>query len=316
MSCLRLQMAFGWQQFRAYVVPFILFGLYVGVGILFYTNVETKSCAAKAAEPVDAVLDEASSGSGDGLTDSAGTFVSAASALDLEGDSASGSGQGYAAATAGAPADEADSGSGTGSGAQLVESTGCATVEESNCTESWSAIDAFYFAVVTMSTVGYGDYSPSTDGSRLFTIFYLFIGVVCIFSQLTDPVMLVAQPVFDWTRMVMKRLIPDPPPIDVNGNGSADFQPPGNARAYYAKNLVGPVIITLLLQVLSAICFVKIEGWGFGIAVYHSLVTATTVGYGDVSIDSDGGELRQPCHAYALPRIRPATLRPTATAVV
>ena len=65
---------------------------------------------------------------------------------------------------------------------------------------------------------------------------------------------------------------------DVNGNGSADFQPPGDARAYYAKNLVGPVLITLALQVLSAACFVRIEGWGFGIAIYHSLVTATTVG--------------------------------------
>ena len=294
----------GKEDFKTYVFPFILFGLYVGVGILFYTNVETKSCsAADAADAADAVAIE-EAGSGSGLTDSSGTFVSAASTVDLEGDIASGSGSGYAADATGSGSGSAD--------ALLVEDAGCAVVQESNCTESWSPIDALYFAVVTMSTVGYGDYSPSTDGSRLFTIFYLFIGVVCVFSQLTDPVMLVARPVFDWTRMVLRLLIPDPPPIDVNGNGSADFQPPGGARAYYAKNLAGPVLITLALQVVSAACFVRIEGWGFGVALYHSIVTATTVGYGDVSIDSDGGEPRLPtAHASSSSSSSSSRSRPT-----
>ena len=41
----------GKKEFRAYVFPFILLGLYVGVGTLFYTNVETKSCSATTTEP-------------------------------------------------------------------------------------------------------------------------------------------------------------------------------------------------------------------------------------------------------------------------
>lgn len=43
--------------------------------------------------------------------------------------------------------------------------------------EKWSWIDALYFTVVTLATVGYGDLHPSSDGSRLFTIFFILIGV-------------------------------------------------------------------------------------------------------------------------------------------
>ena len=43
-------------------------------------------------------------------------------------------------------------------------------------------VDALYFSVVTISTVGYGDISPSTDGSRLFTTIYILFGVTIVLS--------------------------------------------------------------------------------------------------------------------------------------
>ncbi|MEL6590165.1 MAG: potassium channel family protein [Bacteroidota bacterium] len=43
--------------------------------------------------------------------------------------------------------------------------------------ESWTYIQSFYFSVVTVTTVGYGDLSPSSDISRLFTAIYILIGV-------------------------------------------------------------------------------------------------------------------------------------------
>jgi voltage-gated potassium channel len=49
--------------------------------------------------------------------------------------------------------------------------------------EGWSIIDALYFCVMTMSTVGYGDLSPSNNISKIFTIVYslmtigVFVGV-------------------------------------------------------------------------------------------------------------------------------------------
>jgi hypothetical protein len=43
--------------------------------------------------------------------------------------------------------------------------------------EEWTWIQSFYFSVVTLTTVGYGDLNPTTDGSRLFTALYILSGV-------------------------------------------------------------------------------------------------------------------------------------------
>ena len=43
--------------------------------------------------------------------------------------------------------------------------------------EKWSWLDAYYFCVVTLATVGYGDFVPKTAAGKLFTTFYIFAGV-------------------------------------------------------------------------------------------------------------------------------------------
>ena len=43
--------------------------------------------------------------------------------------------------------------------------------------EDWTLIQALYFSVVTLATVGYGDLTPTSDFSRIFTIVYIFIGL-------------------------------------------------------------------------------------------------------------------------------------------
>lgn len=48
--------------------------------------------------------------------------------------------------------------------------------------ESWSWVDAFYFSVITLTTVGYGDLSPSTELSKIFTSFYVLSGIGIIFA--------------------------------------------------------------------------------------------------------------------------------------
>jgi len=42
--------------------------------------------------------------------------------------------------------------------------------------EGWSVLDALYFCVVTLATVGYGDFAPRTPIGKLFTIVYILIG--------------------------------------------------------------------------------------------------------------------------------------------
>ena len=43
--------------------------------------------------------------------------------------------------------------------------------------EGWSYLDALYFCVVSLATVGYGDLTPTTPIARMFTIVYLINGI-------------------------------------------------------------------------------------------------------------------------------------------
>jgi len=43
--------------------------------------------------------------------------------------------------------------------------------------EHWSYVDAFYFCVMTMTTIGFGDLTPTTDLSKIFTVLYAFLTI-------------------------------------------------------------------------------------------------------------------------------------------
>ena len=46
--------------------------------------------------------------------------------------------------------------------------------------EGWGIIDSFYFSVISLTTVGYGDFAPQTDVGKLFTTIYIFLGLSVI----------------------------------------------------------------------------------------------------------------------------------------
>ncbi len=43
--------------------------------------------------------------------------------------------------------------------------------------EKLTWLDSFYFTVITLATVGYGDIVPTTPAGKLFTIFYVLVGI-------------------------------------------------------------------------------------------------------------------------------------------
>lgn len=43
--------------------------------------------------------------------------------------------------------------------------------------EGWSVLDALYFSVITLTTIGYGDLHPTTPLSKIFTIIYILVGI-------------------------------------------------------------------------------------------------------------------------------------------
>lgn len=51
--------------------------------------------------------------------------------------------------------------------------------------EHWSLLDSLYFCVMTMSTIGYGDLTPSSDVSKIFTILYSIISIGVFVSMVS-----------------------------------------------------------------------------------------------------------------------------------
>ena len=51
--------------------------------------------------------------------------------------------------------------------------------------ENWSWLNSLYFSVTTLTTVSFGDLTPHSAGSKIFTIFYLLIGIGILISFIT-----------------------------------------------------------------------------------------------------------------------------------
>lgn len=50
--------------------------------------------------------------------------------------------------------------------------------------EGWAVLDCFYMSAMTITTVGYGDFAPSTPAGKLFTTLYAFGGIGIMFALL------------------------------------------------------------------------------------------------------------------------------------
>ena len=46
--------------------------------------------------------------------------------------------------------------------------------------EKWDWLDAMYFCVVTLATVGFGDFHPVTPWGKIFTMVYIVFGVALL----------------------------------------------------------------------------------------------------------------------------------------
>ena len=48
--------------------------------------------------------------------------------------------------------------------------------------EGWNLLDSLYFCVISLATIGYGDFVPTTQPGKAFTIIYVINGIVILLA--------------------------------------------------------------------------------------------------------------------------------------
>jgi len=174
--------------------------------------------------------------------------------------------------------------------------------------EEWGVVEAYYFSVVTISTVGYGDYSPSSDGSRVFTGMYAFIGISMVLGLLgsvVDELMLGLQ---GFVLAGFSRAMQEAQRVTRAGKGSqaaagetADSSPEVKiepAWQFYMRGLAFYTLFGLAFSLfISAAILANIDpDLGYGDALWHCYITVLTVGYGDIGLTTDSARLFAAVH--------------------
>ncbi len=136
--------------------------------------------------------------------------------------------------------------------------------------EGWTPIDSVYFVTVTTTTVGYGYLHPTTDKSRLFTIFLILFGttfVIYIVNEFAKTVLLGAQEellYFLLGYMNIKR-------SDVKAK---------DLRLY---KICSSALGIVWISIVGTLFMMSHESWTYLRTVYWLVVTMTTTGYGDIT---------------------------------
>ena len=141
----------------------------------------------------------------------------------------------------------------------------------------WSVLECFYFVVVTLSSVGFGDLTPQTDAMRLFTGAYILVGVGILGTALGEVVssLLDADDSTAAGRLIKW----------LSGAGEEKDE---DGDVTVSASLV-PTLLTVAGTIaLGSAAFFCFDGDLSPIqALYYSIVTVTTVGYGDYTPRDD-----------------------------
>lgn len=172
-------------------------------------------------------------------------------------------------------------------------------------------IDTVYFIAITVTTVGYGDMSPKSDAGKIFVMVFIVVGVALAGVMMTK--------ITDWMLETQKNAVKRSEQkaqemmqkdlAKLKQNLGAHVSEAELARSLSSKEAQGKskveanpiasaLVVISIVVTLGAVVMGQLEGISFLDGCYWSIVTSTTVGYGDVTPKSDDGRIFASFYAF------------------
>ncbi|XP_058063236.1 TWiK family of potassium channels protein 7 [Anopheles bellator] len=138
--------------------------------------------------------------------------------------------------------------------------------------EKWSLLQAVFFASTVITTIGYGNIVPVTDGGRVFCLLFALIGIPFTLTVIAD-----------WGRLfagAVSTLVKNFPAIPL-----ARFCPDtgfklSERKWLYAVGAVG--FLGIYLAAGTGLLLLWEDDWSFFDGYYFCFITMTTIGFGDL----------------------------------
>ncbi|XP_051136230.1 two-pore potassium channel 3-like isoform X2 [Andrographis paniculata] len=150
-------------------------------------------------------------------------------------------------------------------------------------TETHPVVDALYFCIVTMCTIGYGDITPNSPATKLFSITFVLVGFGFIDILLTG----VVSYMLDLQENYLLRTIKGSGAHDP-GSYIIDVKK-GRMRIRMKVALALGVVVVCIGVGVTVMHFVEHMNWLD--SFYLSVMSVTTVGYGDRAFKSMTGRI-------------------------
>ncbi|TDH04728.1 hypothetical protein EPR50_G00135730 [Perca flavescens] len=158
---------------------------------------------------------------------------------------------------------------------EVVAAVGAGVDPSSNTTftSQWDLASAFFFSGTIITTIGFGNISPKTEGGQLFCIFYALVGIPMFGFLLAG--------VGDHLGTGLRKAV-------------------AKIETLFRKWRVSPTIVRVISAVLSILLgcvlfvampilvFKEVEGWTYLESAYFVVITLTTVGFGDYVAGDSG----------------------------
>ncbi|XP_072136231.1 potassium channel, subfamily K, member 16 [Mobula birostris] len=133
---------------------------------------------------------------------------------------------------------------------------------------NWDFSSSFFFAGTVVTTIGFGNLSPSTVGGQVFCVFYALFGIPLNLTFLNH--------LGRSMNGYMKRL-------EKNAQKSSNHRQAMKIFTIVLFFITG----TVLFLVFPPLIFSYVEGWTYGESFYFAFITLSTIGFGDYVIGTD-----------------------------